>query len=751
MEGKRFYVRTAVLAGFVAVLVIVFAVLLYQDQIVNGLDTESAVELNTVTTRETVTAARGIITDRYGRVLVGNEIQYQVLLDLGEMGKTEDQIQTILHLMDLCESQGIAWTDDELPVTQETPYEFTSETLYAYVNDEGKLTSTRLGRLCDAMKWDRAETAAGLVEEMKATFGLDKLNLPESRKRAVLGVLYSCYLRDKELLWTTYAFAENVNIEFITMVKEENIPGVSIEAVSTRSYQTPYAAHLLGSVGPITAENWSAGENYKEQGYDMDDIVGLSGVEYAFESYLQGTDGERTIVTDNKGTVISQTDTVPAKAGDTVALTIDIKLQEITENALATYAPQINNGEGGAAAAVVDVTDGSVLALASWPSFDLETMEYDAALESLSPLYNRALQGTYMPGSTYKMVTAVAGLETGMITPSTLIEDTGVYQYYDTPFRCWLYRQSRQTHGYENVTDAIRDSCNVFFYTLAAQMGIDTLTEYAQAFGLGLPTGIELTESTGYNAGPETSQRLGTTWYGGNTLSAAIGQSDNLFSPLQIANYVATLVNGGNRHSAHLLYSAESVDGAREEYQPSVLNTVAIGDSNLAAVKQGMRQVVTESSTVRSAFAALEEMGIRAGAKTGSAQVSGQVNANGLFVAFAPYDDPEIAICVVVEKGGSGAATATIAAAIMEYYFSDQAAADRAAGPNVAIGDMVQPVIPTGDTPADEPTDPQDGEDAAEPEDNGDTGDTGDTGAAPEDDPTPADPAADPAGGAPGD
>ena len=323
---------------------------------------------------------------------------------------------------------------------------------------------------------------------------------------------------------------------------------------------------------------------------------------------------------------------------------------------------------------VIDVADSGVLACASWPTFDAQTLQYDDAVSDLSPLFNRALQGTYSPGSTYKMVTATAGLETGVITPTTQIQDTGVMDYYGTQFRCWLYRQSHATHGMENVSDALRDSCNIFFYHVGIDVGIDTLTQYARNYGLGVSSGIELTEATGINAGPEYSASVGETWYGGNTLSAAIGQSDNQFTPLQIANYVATLVRGGTRYAAHLLGDVTAADGTVTKYEPQVLSTVELSDKNLAAIKQGMLEVVQSTKTVAAAFKNLNDHGIQVGAKTGSAQVSGQENANGLFVCFAPFDDPQVAVCVAVEKGGSGAATAEIAARILEQYFDIPAA-----------------------------------------------------------------------------
>lgn len=667
MEGKKFYLRTGVVAGLTVVALLLMVALLYRYQVVEAIDQDTAQSINTLAAVETVPAARGLITDRNGQVLVGNETQYQITLDLNDMGDAAAQGQTVLRLLEICRDKGVEWTDSELPISESAPYTFTTEEIYTYTDSDGAQTDTRLAQLCDALGWQRTESAEDLLEQMAAYFGLEETDA--SLARQALGVLYSCCLRRSEILWTDYIFASDVSIELISVVEEEQLPGVDIEPTSVRSYATGYAAHLLGRVGLITAENWTEGENYKAQGYSMDATVGQSGVEYAFEQYLRGEDGERTITTDRDGDVVSVEDTTPAQAGDTVALTLDLNLQSATEDALAEYIPTLNDSQGGGAAVTIDVNDGSVLSCASWPTFDAATQSYDESYGELSPLFNRALQGTYSPGSTYKMVTAIAGLESGVIDVNTQIQDTGYMDYYGTTFRCWLYRESRTTHGLETVTDALRDSCNIFFYHVGIDVGIDTLTEYAQAFGLGVSTGIELAESVGVNAGPAYSESVGATWYGGNTLSAAIGQSDNLFTPLQLANYVATLVNGGTRYAAHLLQSVTDADGSVTPYEPQVLGTVEISAENLEAVKQGMLEVVESTSTVSRAFANLTAHGIQVGAKTGSAQVTGQENANGLFVCFAPYDDPEIAICVAVEEGGSGAATAVIAARMLEAYF----------------------------------------------------------------------------------
>ena len=673
------------LAVFALIMSALFLALLYDAQITHGIDIDASTAANTIVTRETVEAGRGQITDRYGRVLVSNRTVYNAELDVGAMGDYAHQVATVRRLIALCRAQGRDWNSGALPIQAEgAGWAFTSDAPFSYMDEDGVRQATNFARLCEAMEWPAAaDDPERVLDAMLATFGLTGAE----DGMEVLDVLYACYLREKEIVWTTWYFAGDVDIDFITVVEQEGLRGVEIRTAAERVYHTAAAAHLLGQVGPISAENWEDGENYRAQGYAMNATVGLSGVEYAFEEYLRGTAGTAEIITDLDGTLLSERYAVEPVAGSNVTLTLDIRLQEAAERALEEHTAEINGGEGGSAVVVLDVNDSSVLASASWPTFDLSTYNQDyaaLAADELRPLYNRALLGAYAPGSTYKLVTATAALSEGIISTEDTIRCGGWMDYLGTTFRCWIYRQSGGTHGPETVSDAIRDSCNIFFYTVGEQLGIETLTEYAQAYGLGLATGIELSESTGVNAGPDYSERVGAVWYPGNTLSAAIGQSDNQFTPLQICNYIATLVNGGERHAVHLLKSVKRYDnsGLLAEYEPEVMGEVPLPEGDRAALLQGMAEVVEGTTSVRTAFAGLTEQGITVGAKTGSAQVGGQENANGLFVCFAPYDDPEIAICVAVEKGGSGAATAVIAADILEYYFSGQSALEQVPAEN---------------------------------------------------------------------
>ena len=498
--------------------------------------------------------------------------------------------------------------------------------------------------------------------------------------RAVAGVLYELYLRSREITWTEYIFASDVEIDFISQVKERDLTGVEIEATTVRRYHTQYAAHILGRVGPIYQEEWDYYKSIDADGdgtgdYQMDDTVGKEGVEQAFESYLRGTPGRRALERSTEGNIVSETWITEPEPGGNVVLTIDIGLQGQIENILAEALPNLESKEvEGAACVVLDVDSAEVLAAASYPTFSQATYsaDYQANLENpLNPLFNRAFQGLYPPGSTFKMITAIAGLESGIITPGTEIEDEGRYTYWSTPQpQCWYYREYGRKHGLVNVSGALEVSCNYFFYDVGHRTGIDTLVEYAQKFGLGQSTGIELPERTGAVGSPARSEELGQTWYEGNVLNVAIGQDNTQVTPLQLANYIATLVNGGTRYAAHLLKEVKSSDFSQilYTYEPQVLSVIDIQPENLEAVKAGMLALTTSGSVSRY----FQDLPVQVGAKTGSAQVSAQTESNAVFVCFAPYDDPEIAVAIAVEHGGSGSELGAIAADILKCYFTAQ-------------------------------------------------------------------------------
>ena len=540
---------------------------------------------------------------------------------------------------------------------------------------------------------------AGAVDEEETPEGdIPPLNLgdldPEDA-RAVAGVLYELYLRSTGVYQANeYVFAQEVDIDFISRVKEQSLPGVVIEATTVRQYHTPYAAHLLGRVTPIFPEEVEYYTSLDEDGdgvpdYSLNDTVGRDGVEQAFESYLRGDPGMRTVERNAEGKIVSETWLEEPEPGGNVVLTLDIGLQGYVEQVLAASVPAIDVEEetGGAACVVLDVDTAEVLTCASYPTYDITRYNADYnqyASDPTMPLLNRALQGLYAPGSTFKMVTAVAGLETGIIEPDTEIEDLGRYTYWSSPQpMCWIYWQRGTTHGWINVSEAIEVSCNYFFYEVGREVGIDVLVDYATRFGLGQYTGIELFEEKGVMASPEFTESLGGTWYEGSVLSVAIGQESSQFTPVQLANYIATLVNGGTRNAVHLLKEVKSGDFSQVEYtyEPQVLGTIEIETENLQAVKAGMLALTTQGSVSQH----FRDLPFQAGGKTGSAQVDDQTDANAIFVCFAPYDDPEVALALVVERGGSGSELGAMAADILSYYFSVQETRDEAPQENTLV------------------------------------------------------------------
>ena len=691
MDGKQFHWRVRGIAGVLFLILLLFVWVLYDLQYVHGAD-YLAQSRRKIAKTETVEASRGDILDRYGRVLVTNRESYNVSLDTSFM---EDVNGTLGRLLDICRAEEVTWADT-LPISEEAPFVFTFDTassgavsnLYALAESIKKTAGLPDRAEADAIRAAAqagesysSPSAAAFLEALAEYYQIDPL-LPDSELRALVGVRYELSLRSREVTYNAYVFAQDVEISFIVKVKEADLPGVSIDVTTAREYKTAYAAHLLGRVGPIYSDEWSV---YQELGYDYNAIVGKEGVELAFESYLHGTPGKRNIETNDQGKVVSGDDNwvvdqttgevLAPDPGDNAILTLDIKLQEAVERALATGIGGLKSEDTqGGAAVVIDVRDGGVLAMASYPTFDLTTYTQnynDLLADPLEPLKNRAIREVYPPGSTFKMVTAIGALEEGIIEPDTEILDTGRYRYYDDyQPQCWIYRDSRgwRTHEEENVSDAIMDSCNVFFFDAGRRLGISLLEEYTAMFGLGEPTGIELYEATGWMDGPEYTESQGQTWYEGNTLPAAIGQGNSRFTPLQLANYVATLANGGTHYSAHLLKEVKSSDFSQvvERYEPQVLNQLDIEPENLAAVTEGMLRVTTEGS----AKTYFKDLGVQVAAKTGSAQVSSATESNALFVAFSPYEDPEIALAIVVEKGGSGSTLANMAAEILGYYFS---------------------------------------------------------------------------------
>lgn len=661
--------RVYVLLGFFCAFLVLFFAVLYDAQVVHGSENRAR-SITSNTASETVTASRGIITDRNGKVLVSNRLAYTLVVDKSSFGKDEAALNdAIWQLIQLCQEQGVTW-NDTLPMTTGSSPQLTSKSL------------TKSFR--EYLEDNKLPTDGGSAEVLAAMRKLYKVDdsYTDAQARLIVGVRYELDGR------SSYTFAEDVSTELLGRITDGKYRGVTIKTAAARVYNTKLAAHILGTVGAIWQEEWRSDEStgyvgYADKGYNMNDLVGKDGVEKAFEEYLHGNDGKRLITTDETGKITGELYTREPQPGGTVALTIDIDLQQVVEDTLASTIQGMidkDSNERGGAAAVIQVGTGEVLAMASYPTYDLETFnqDYDELVkDERLPMFNRATQGVYAPGSTFKLCTSVAALEEGIITPSTIIEDKGIYTYYVDPQpMCWIWRQAHTTHGRINVSQAIVDSCNYFYYEVGRLTGIKKLDEYATAFGLGQSTGIEIGDVSGVLASPEWAEAHDREWTDGQTITAAIGQSYNLFTPLQLANYVATLVSGGEHYEAHLLKNVKSYDNSRviDVYGKGPLNDLNISDSTMAAVTKGMHDLTYDS--LRSAFSRCV---VEAGAKTGSAQVGTDI-ANGTFVAYAPYDDPEIAIAIVVEKGGSGSLLANAAVDIINAWFTRDGTGATAAG-----------------------------------------------------------------------
>lgn len=696
--------RFRVMAAMALAVLAIYLVVLFNTQVVHH-EEYLAKSIQTITRMENVEASRGIITDRSGRTLVTNQSTYSLTFDASLLKPGENQNDAILRLVTLCRDQGVAW-EDNLPLSLDGAAHFTVDTLtdtqksrfFSYLRDlkptrellaayvrqhpellkppkEGEtaldpatakdtelLKQTNSAALTNSLLLNAGVTPAKLFNWMREDMKLSG-DYSDSDARLILGVRYELKLRKLGANNNAYVLAQNVDVAFCSLISDGQFQGAKIIRSSARQYATTYAAHILGTVGGISDYT----DDLKERGYRMDDTIGLSGVEAAFEDYLRGTDGKRMISVNSDGKITGEYYSVEPRSGYTVELTVDLKLQQAVEDTLAVKVAQLNQKDHldsrGAAAAVVKVGTGEILSLASYPTFDLSTWRQDYAelsSDPATPMLNRAASSAYAPGSTLKPATAVAALESGATTPSETLFDTGYWKYPSTTWNggTWCWKHSG--HGKVNATTAITNSCNYYFAEMGYRMGLDTLNEYYSALGLGEPTGIEIGEKTGRQATNEGGSNQ-APW-------AAYGQADQLYTPLQLANYIATLVSGGQHCPAHLLKSVKSYDNSEiiATGDTTPLNTLNISDSTLQAVKKGMYGYTQPGGMVYSYF---KDCIVSAGAKTGTAQLGGGLKNNGVFVAFAPYDDPEIAIALVLEKGDAGAALATTAVDIINAYF----------------------------------------------------------------------------------
>ena len=671
-KDKNNRIRYNVITIFVYLIGIALLAQLFNLQIIHGAEYRET--SNVRLTRESILKAdRGNIKDSSGTSLARVESQDTIVLYKTKVSN-QTLNETILRLINLLSKNGDKYVDNFL--VDVNPYRF-------------KLTEEESQR-----KWKKANnidenaTAEEVFNYFKNKYEVTEENVEDARKIISIRyeISYQGYSNTKSI-----QIAENINRNTLLEIKERSSEFSGVEVVEEPKRVYPLgntASHIIGRIGRIEEEELKGNEDT----YDQNDIIGKSGIEYVFEEYLKGQNGIKQIDMDVEGTITNEYISQEAVAGNDVILTIDSKLQAVTEQALKSNIERIAGGAfsktspaDAGAAVVLNVKTGEVLAMASYPDYDpsafvngIDNNTWNYYINGdTKPLENKAISAMYSPGSTYKMVTALAGLETGAITTKEKIRDTGVYRKYNSSWKCWYTRG----HGYLDVSNAIERSCNYFFYEVGDRVGIDNLAKYSYYLGLGHKTGIELKgEISGVLASNEIARQENRAWNPGETISAAIGQSYNTFTPLQMAKYVGMIANRGRKLDITVVKSIIRPDGSevpRNEYESKVSEKLGLtaddteemnfNEENIQAILEGMRGVTSESGGT--AYSTFRDFDIEVGGKTGSAQTGVEGKTNAWFVGFAPFDNPEIAIVVFVRNGGSGGYTAEVARDIIAQYF----------------------------------------------------------------------------------
>ena len=599
MDKKN--VRYNILTVIVYIIGIVLLVQLFNLQIVHG--EEYLEKSSSRLTRESIIhAARGNILDRNGNILAGTSSKYSLNIYRSKID-TNTLNNTILDVVKVLEQNGDKYKDT-FPI-KINPIEYT-------IDGEEKTNWLKNNDL------DENTSAEDVINKYKEKYEIQNENIDDVRK--IIGIRYGIE-KNGYTAMSPYVISDSISKESVVIFEEQNarFPGIDIDVTPVRTYlKGSLASHVIGYIGAIDEEEYENNE-----GYLMNDYIGKTGVEYIFEKYLKGEDGIKQTDMSINGTTTAEYITKEAVQGNDVVLTIDANLQQVTEDSLKQNLEKVRNGDYGekrdvkaATAVVMDVNSGEILALASYPDFEPELFidgisvdkwnEYTD--ENNRSLLNRAIQSAYAPGSIFKMAAAVAGLETGAVNTTETIYDSGIYPKGYNP-RCWIYSEEGHGHGALNITGAIKNSCNYYFYELITRMGIDSLEKYATYFGLGQKTNIELPgETSGTLAGKKLYEKLGEQWYYGNSLSAVIGQAENNFTPVQIARYISMLANGGKHIDATILKSIVNQDGEeknKEEIESKTQEKLGnekveteelnINKENLDVVLEGMRSVTTET------------------------------------------------------------------------------------------------------------------------------------------------------------
>lgn len=675
--GEFFKSRYNIISLAFMVIVSVIVCQLVNLQVINGEKYSELAQRKFL--RETkLEAPRGSITDRNGVVIATNRQGFTV--EIVNAGLKSSELNAMLfELIKVLEKNGDSYIKN-LPISSDL-CKFTG-----YLeNNESRQKSWK-----KRLKIEEPDADARRCFEILR--GSGRFDIGEEYSEADAWKIMNIRYELSERGFLSYAplvISRDISKESVSEIEERNVdfPGISTGVVPVRRYvDASAAAHIVGYVRGLSPEEL---EEYQAKGYEMDDVIGKAGIEKVMESELRGKDGLRRTEVDSRGRFSGEIETIPDIPGNNISLTVDHKLQKVATESLERNIKKIretpdsaNYGDAQSGAAVViDVNTGEILAMVSYPTYDPELFLadvsdpevskaiYDINTDKNSTLMNKAAMGIYAPGSTFKMLTAIAALEEGVITPEETVYDQGVFNYYNLGARCWIWSSSRGSHGHVNISKGIRVSCNYFFYEMGRRLGIDNIYKWGELFGLGRKTGIELPESEGILAGPEYRKKTGRQWYPGDTIHAAIGQGDNAFTPLQLAQYVAAIANGGKRYKPFIVKRIEKNDGTIvREGTPQLVEDTEIKPETLKAVFEGMLGVTTEiGGTATGAF---WDFPIKVAGKTGTAQ-SPVKNAsdNALFVGFAPYDNPEIAVAVVVHNGVHGSNIAPIARDIFAEYF----------------------------------------------------------------------------------
>lgn len=668
-----------------ALIIMAFSAKLVSLQLVDGSEYRQQSEKRTTKTK-VIQAPRGDIVDRYGRTLVTNKMSNAIVIQK-KRNMGDEELNRLIKDLHLLADKYSYYVSTSFPVSM-------TEGKMSFVFEESD-DNPRAKEYEWKSKYgvDKETTALETLNFFAKNYNVSETDAEYKLK--ITATRYEMVLRDFSYT-TDFTFAESIPMDMITTIKEQQdqYSGVNIVTNSTRDYRySTLAAHILGRVGKISAEEL---ETMSSLGYNMTSVVGKQGIEKYAEEYLRGINGIASVEQTTDGRSLSEEPIEEATAGNNVTLTLDFDLQYAAESALcetiydireaAKDASEGKYADSGAVVAV-DVNTGEILAIASYPTYDsgLFNQNYANLLSgSARPLVNRAVAGQYAPGSTFKMLVAAAALEEGVITQNDVIVDKGIYTYYkDFQPRCWAYRQHGTTHGAETVSGAIRDSCNYFFYDVGRRVTIEKIEEYAKKYGFGQITGLEIPseEKSGVIASKENREKNGGIWYPGDTLQAAIGQSDTLVTPVQLASYVSTIANGGTRYKLHLIKSVEDKSGKTiMETKPEVSEKITLSEDSYSAITKGMRLVVTEG-TGKAAFSGCS---VDVAAKSGSAQTGRYTN--GIYVAYAPYDNPKIAVAVVIEKSGGGSDAAPVARKVIEKYFANETEYDGFYSGNILIG-----------------------------------------------------------------